>query len=129
ATASAVAAGAAGVIVVAADLAAVSAEELIAVAEGNGVVLVPDQNGSGTNVLWRRPGDVIATRFGPSSRAAHEAAAAEAGAAFRRVDSPRLATDVDTPDALASVWALGPGPATRRALEELGIAARLRLAG
>ena len=129
ATATAVAGGASAVLVVAADIAAVTAAELAAVAQGDGVAVAADGSGSGTNVLWRRPGNAIATCFGPSSRDAHERAATAAGAAFRVVDSPRLAADVDTPEALAVVWALGPGPATRRALEEMGIAARLRLAG
>lgn len=129
ATAHAVAAGATGVLIVAADLAAATTEDLRALAQGDGVVLAPDAGGSGTNALWRRPAGVIAAAFGPASRAAHEAAAAEAGAAFRALSSPRLAADVDTADNLAAVWALGPGPATRRALEEMGIAARLRPAG
>ena len=121
--------GATAVIVVAADIPAATPADLESVGSGEGVALAPDRLGSGTNVLWRRPGDAIATRFGGASRDAHEAAAAVAGTSFRVVESPRLAADVDTPDALAVVWALGPGPATRRALEEMGIAARLRLAG
>jgi 2-phospho-L-lactate guanylyltransferase len=129
ATADAVKAGATGVLVVAADLAAVTAEDLRALAQGDGVVVAPDAGGSGTNALWRHPADVIAAAFGPDSRAAHKASALVAGAAFRTVNSPRLAADVDTSEALASVWALGPGPATRRALEDMGVAARLRLAG
>lgn len=129
ATVSAVRAGASGVLVVAADIAAVTPADLEAVAGGLGVALAPDRSGSGTNVLWRSPGDAIAASFGGASHAAHQAAAAAAGVSFRSVDSPRLAADVDTPDALAAIWALGPGPATRRALEEMGIAARMRLAG
>jgi 2-phospho-L-lactate/phosphoenolpyruvate guanylyltransferase len=129
ATAQAVAAGATGVLVVSADLAAATADDLRVVADGEGVVVAPDLAGSGTNVLWRHPADVIAAAFGPSSRSAHEASARDAGAAFRVVESARLAADVDTPESLTTVWALGPGPATRRALEDLGIAARLRLAG
>ena len=129
ATADAVAAGATGVLVVAADLAAATAEDLRALAQGDGVALAPDAGGFGTNALWRRPADVIAAKFGSASRAAHEAAAVEAGATFRTLDSPRLAADVDTSEALSAVWGLGPGPATRRALEDMGIAARLRLAG
>lgn len=129
ATRQAVSVGATGVIVVAADLAAATSEDLLALAQGDGVALAPDVSGSGTNALWRHPADVIAAAFGSASRAAHEAAAADAGATFRALNSPRLAADVDTPDGLAAVWALGPGPATRRALEEMGIAARLRLAG
>lgn len=129
ATADAMASGAAGVLVVSADLAAVTPEDLRALAQGHGVALAPDLGRSGTNAIWRHPADVIGAAFGPDSRADHEAAAAVAGVPFRLLESPGLAADVDTPDGLATVWRLGPGPATRRALEEMGIAARLRLAG
>ena len=129
ASAQAATAGADGILIVAADVAAVTSDDLFAVADGAGVVVAPDGGGSGTNALWRNPATVIDPTFGENSRRAHERAAASAGAAFRTVESPRLAADVDTPAALAIVWALGPGPATRRALEEMGIAARLRLAG
>lgn len=129
ATADAVAHGATGVLVVSADLAAATAEDLHELAQGHGVALAPDRAGTGTNALWRTPPDAIATAFGQESRSAHEEAARRAGVGFRIVDAPRLAADVDTPDALATVWALGPGPATRRALEEMGIPERLRPAG
>lgn len=129
ATRDAIAAGATGVLVVSADLAAVNADDLDRLAQGEGVALAPDQAGSGTNALWRRPADIIAAAFGPESRNAHEAAALRAGAAFRILQSPRLAVDVDTSEALSGVWALGPGPVTRRALEDMEIPARLRLAG
>lgn len=128
ATSDAVVAGASGVLIVSADLAAVTAEELLMVAEGEGIALAPDLAGSGTNALWRSPPNVIKTAFGGASRAAHEASAEHAGAPIRVVRSSRLAADVDTPEALATVWTLGPGPATRRALEEMGIPARLKLA-
>ncbi len=129
ATADALAHGATGVLVVSADLAAATADDLRTLAQGEGVALAPDRAGTGTNALWRTPPDVIGAAFGPSSRAAHQDAARAAGVAFRIVDAPRLAADVDTPEALATVWALGPGPATRRTLEEMGIPARLRPAG
>lgn len=129
ATTGAMAAGATGVLVVAADLAAAKHEDFLALALGDGVALAPDAKGTGTNALWRSPPAVIEASFGPSSRHVHEAAAREAGVRFRVLESPRLAVDVDTADALDSVWALGPGPATRRAIEEMGLTARRRSAG
>ncbi|MGH2726374.1 MAG: 2-phospho-L-lactate guanylyltransferase, partial [Actinomycetota bacterium] len=110
-------------------LAAATAEDLQAMAGRPGVSLAPDRAGTGTNAWWRHPPDVIAVAFGPSSRSAHEEAARAAGVAFSTIDTPRLAADVDTPEALATVWHLGPGPSTRRALEEMGIPERLRPAG
>jgi 2-phospho-L-lactate guanylyltransferase len=129
ATAEAVGLRAEGVLVVEADLAAATAEDLLALADGTGVVLAPDATGTGTNALWRSPPDAITSAFGERSRDAHELAANLAGAPFRMAASARLAADVDTPVALAAVWALGPGPATREAMERMGLPVRLRLAG
>ncbi|HEU4673346.1 MAG TPA: 2-phospho-L-lactate guanylyltransferase [Candidatus Limnocylindrales bacterium] len=66
------------------------------------VVLVPDRHGTGTNALALRPPDVIRFAFGASSRAAHEALAAQAGARYVELDSP-LAIDLDTPEDLLLV--------------------------
>jgi len=129
ATASAMNEGAAGVLVVAADVPAARADDLAAVAAGAGVSLAPDAGGSGTNALWRSPGDTIAAAFGAGSRAAHESLALGSGVPFHIVENARLAADVDTPEGLAAAWNLGAGEATRRALVEMGLPARLRPAG
>jgi len=121
--------GANGVLIVSADVPAVSAEDLEALSDKAGLALAPDRSGSGTNALWRAPANAIEVAFGTSSRAAHERLAREAALDVRVIDRPGLALDVDTPDDLAAAWAHGVGPATRRALEEMGVAARLRLAG
>ena len=105
----AVARGATAVLVVPADLPAVSAaalDGLLDAAAGAGqqgasglVVLVTDQHGSGTNALLLRPPGVIDPRFGAGSRALHRAAAAAAGATFVELQGP-LELDVDTTDDL-----------------------------
>ncbi|HEY3522476.1 MAG TPA: 2-phospho-L-lactate guanylyltransferase [Candidatus Limnocylindrales bacterium] len=85
------------------DVEAVGA--LIAAADADGgraVVLVPDRHGTGTNALALRPPDVIDFAFGPSSRSAHAALAAEAGARYVELDSP-LAVDLDTAEDLLLV--------------------------
>jgi 2-phospho-L-lactate/phosphoenolpyruvate guanylyltransferase len=123
----AVARGATAVLVLPADLPAVSSlavdELLEAVAEGgaNGAVgavgaragvrglvaLVGDRHGAGTNALLLAPATVIAPAFGIGSREAHARAAAEAGARFVELASP-LSFDVDTSaDLLAAEAALG----------------------
>lgn len=63
------------------------------------VVLVPDRHGRGTNALLLAPPDAIDVRFGGDSRAAHAAAAVEAGALLIELAGP-LRLDLDTPDDL-----------------------------
>jgi len=112
----AVARGATAVLVLPADLAAVSADTvdaLLAAANGGApgnrraesdargfVALVTDQHGSGTNALLVSPPGLIDPLFGPASRELHSAAAADAGAAFLELDGP-LQLDVDTTADLA----------------------------
>jgi 2-phospho-L-lactate/phosphoenolpyruvate guanylyltransferase len=118
----AVARGATAVLVLPADLPAVSSEavdELISaasgaaagadaaadrataatgsstVATGGLVALVGDRHGAGTNALLLSPPSVIAPAFGAASREAHARAATEAGARFVALESP-LTLDVDT---------------------------------
>ena len=107
--------GATAVLVLPADLPAVSSEaidELIAAAGAPGsmrglVALVGDRHGTGTNALLLAPPTVIAPAFGVGSREAHASAATEAGARFVELESP-LAFDVDTSaDLLAAEAALG----------------------
>ena len=115
----AVARGATAVLVVPADLPAVSSEaldQLIAAASdavaglaiGGLVALVGDRHGAGTNALLLSPPSVIAPAFGTGSREAHARAATEVGARFVVVDSP-LSFDVDTSaDLVAAEAAMGP---------------------
>lgn len=97
-------------LVLPADLPAVSAEAIDRLAEVAGetaartpgravVVLVSDRHGTGTNALLVAPPDAIPFRFGEQSRAAHAAEAAAAGAAYVELDGP-LSFDVDTPEDL-----------------------------
>jgi 2-phospho-L-lactate/phosphoenolpyruvate guanylyltransferase len=105
----AVARGATAVLVLPADLPAISAPaidalleaaDLARAPEGIGLVaLVTDQHGRGTNALLISPPSRIDPLFGPASRDLHRAAAAGAGAAFVELDGP-LALDVDTADDL-----------------------------
>jgi 2-phospho-L-lactate guanylyltransferase len=112
----AIARGATAVLVLPADLPAVTSaaiDELViraAVREAPGglVGLVTDRHGLGTNTLLTSPPAVIDPAFGPDSRAAHRAAAAAAGASWLEVGGP-LALDVDTPADLAVAEAtVGP---------------------
>ena len=66
----------------------------------DGVAIAPDRAGSGTNGLALRPPGAIGFHFGAGSRAAHEAAAREAGQRAVVVERPGLAFDLDTPEDL-----------------------------
>ena len=116
------AAGADAILVVPADVPAVSAASLAAViaaareagapwavgaSDAPGlVVVVPDRAGSGTNVLLVAPPRAIPFCFGEGSRAAHAAAARDAGAVHVELDGP-LSLDLDTPEDLLVAEALG----------------------
>ena len=112
----AVARGATAVVVLPADLPAVSSaavDALVSAAADWGsapegfVALVGDRHGAGTNALLLTPPAVIAPAFGLASRAAHGRAATAAGARFVELPSP-LSFDVDTSeDLLAAEAALG----------------------
>lgn len=69
---------------------------------------VPDSAGTGTTTYVGAP-DRFSPRFGPDSRAAHEAA----GAVALEGPWPSLRQDVDDLDDLRLAWDLGCGPATR----------------
>jgi len=97
-------------LVLPADLPAVSAAAIDRLAEAAGeaasrapdrpvVVLVSDRHGTGTNALLVAPPDTIPFRFGEGSRAAHAAEAASAGATYVELGGP-LSFDVDTPEDL-----------------------------
>lgn len=125
----AVARGASAVLVLPADLPAISSEvvDALVAAAGDAVAtdtfgpggpvgpvelvglvgLVGDRHGAGTNALLLAPPSVIEPAFGVGSRNAHARAAAEAGARYVELDSP-LSIDVDTSaDLLAAEAALG----------------------
>jgi 2-phospho-L-lactate guanylyltransferase len=80
-----------------------------AIATGAGAAFVADHTGAGTTLLVGAPGRVLRPRFGVGSAAAHAAS----GAVALEGAWPGLRADVDTPDDLARVRALGTGPATR----------------
>lgn len=94
--------GASAVLLLAADLPFLSAEDLRLLLEplsvpGPRVVLAPAANG-GTNALGLRPPDAIPFRFGRDSAYRHARAARKAGLHLEAVDTPSLGFDLDTPE-------------------------------
>ncbi|MET8845563.1 2-phospho-L-lactate guanylyltransferase [Amycolatopsis sp. NPDC004625] len=93
-----------------ADLPALTAGDLTAAlteAAGNRA-FVADRQGTGTTLLLAAPGEPLDPRFGPGSARQHAAS----GAISLRQALPSLRSDVDTPDDLAHVRALGVGKHT-----------------
>jgi 2-phospho-L-lactate guanylyltransferase len=126
ATEDAVAAGARGVLVLSADCAAATPDDVRAVSGGPGVMIAPDRYGTGTNALWRNPPALIEPTFGPRSRRAHEAQARAHGFSFALVPRPGLAFDIDRAADLEHAREVHVGEATRAMLETLGYPSRRR---
>ncbi|GAC1416012.1 MAG: hypothetical protein NVSMB57_11430 [Actinomycetota bacterium] len=114
-----------GVLVIASDLPAISEADIAAVCGGNGVRVAPDTAGTGTNALWRLPGNVIPLAFGELSALRHQELAAARGVAFSVVKTPGLAMDLDLPEHLMQAWEAEIGPYTREALITLGFPSRM----
>lgn len=112
--------GFAGVLVLASDVPCATPEDVAALLVRGGVAIAPSSDGTGTNALWRSPPGVIPAAFGPSSRAAHERLAREAGVDPTIVRRPRLALDVDVPEDLVAALETGVGTLTRNAAERIG---------
>ncbi|MGH8258701.1 MAG: 2-phospho-L-lactate guanylyltransferase [Steroidobacteraceae bacterium] len=93
-------------LILAADLPFVTAEEIASLAEASrwgGAVAAADWKEAGTNALAMPLAAGMATRFGSGSLAAHEAAARAAHLGWTVLRLPGLAYDLDEPAQLASV--------------------------
>jgi 2-phospho-L-lactate guanylyltransferase len=101
----AVAAGARRVLLVPGDCPLIDATEVEALLDfaGQGVTIVPDRHGTGTNALVLDPPHVMEPAFGPGSFARHATLARAAGAAVCVRHVPSLAFDVDTPADVAAL--------------------------
>ncbi len=93
------------------------------------VAFVPSADGTGTNAMVRTPPDVIESRFGPGSFAAHleQARACQAAVAVARPEG--LVWDLDTPDDVARFLDCRTGGATAELLHSWRIGERLKAVG
>lgn len=82
-------------------------ESLIAEA-GQGVIVVPSSDGTGTNALVRTPPSVTECRFGPGSFRKHVGEAEAAGVPVKVLRPPGLLFDIDTPEDIAELLARAP---------------------
>jgi 2-phospho-L-lactate guanylyltransferase len=106
-----------GVATLSADLPALRAPDLQAALRRVGPGqrgFVVDHSGSGTTLLAAGPGSALHPSYGPGSRTAHLASGA-----VELIAAESLRLDVDTPADLAAAVALGVGPHTAAAVQEL----------
>jgi 2-phospho-L-lactate guanylyltransferase len=85
------------------------------------VVIAPSVDGSGTNLLLRRPAAVIASRFGPDSYRRHLQEAAEADVPTSVVEQEELGFDLDLPDDILIVLKARRAGRTREVLRDLDL--------
>ncbi len=86
------------------------ARDITEVGEAEGITLVPDRYGNGTNVM-ALPTDVgFQFSYGPGSFARHRTEALRLGVTVRILDRPDLAWDVDEPGDVVPVLAAGTPP-------------------
>ena len=83
-------------------------EEILTKAPAEGSVLVPADDGRGTNAAFRRPANLFPLRFGNDSFKPHHAAAQATGKPCLVLQFPGIAVDVDNPADLRQLLSL-PG--------------------
>ncbi|MEE8584777.1 MAG: 2-phospho-L-lactate guanylyltransferase [Acidobacteriota bacterium] len=88
-------------------------------------ILVPSQDGLGTNALMRNPPDAFPSHFGPGSLRLHLRAADQAGLFACVVENHRLALDLDTPEDVLAFLQRPTDGHTLRALQEMRMEERL----
>ena len=76
---------------------------LLAETGSDGVVIVPDRHGTGTNALVLTPPDAITPSFGPGSCERHRGLADRAGVSSHIARVPSLLLDIDTPHDLQAL--------------------------
>jgi 2-phospho-L-lactate guanylyltransferase len=94
--------GATRVLLAAGDCPLLDSTELavLIAQDGEGVTVIADRHGTGTNGLIMSPPTLIAPSFGDGSCARHQALAAAAGADCSVASGTSLALDIDTPEDL-----------------------------
>jgi 2-phospho-L-lactate guanylyltransferase len=83
-------------------------EELAAEARRHNLLIVPSEDGTGTNALARTPPDLIPSCFGPGSFLTHLEQGRARGTAARVLRLPGLMFDVDTPEDLRELVRRAP---------------------
>lgn len=106
-------------LVVAADLPRLTADEVLAVLAADTSVVIAPTAGGGTGGLLRRPPAVVATAYGRASAARHRRLARQAGVTWAMIDTPGFRHDVDTWTDLVALHDVVLGPTTASLLPTL----------
>lgn len=110
------------------DLPMVTTDALTAALHTLGpVVLGASDDGTGTNLLLRRPPRAISARFGPDSLRKHRELAASKELPVSVVERPEIAFDVDAPGDILRLLQNGRRGRTRDVCFEMDLAERLKL--
>ena len=83
---------------------------------GQGVIVVPSGDGTGTNALVRTPPNAIKACFGPNSFRAHCGQAETLGIPLKVMRPPGLLFDIDTPEDVAELIQRAPDSRIARLL-------------
>jgi 2-phospho-L-lactate guanylyltransferase len=112
---------------ISADVPRVTAKDIRQVIEHrNGVSLVPNESGEGTNAIHCSPPDAITCQFGGPSLRRHVASSTAAGLPPLIIHNENIAMDIDEPrDLERALVELAPS-FTRSYLQDRGIADRLK---
>jgi 2-phospho-L-lactate/phosphoenolpyruvate guanylyltransferase len=89
------------------------------------VVLGPATDGTGTNLLVRRPAGILATRFGPDSYRRHLQAAAEADIPASVIERTEIGFDLDLPGDILTVLNSRTAGRTRQVCEDMDLRSRI----
>jgi 2-phospho-L-lactate guanylyltransferase len=102
--------GAAAVVLLPIDVPLVTPEEIegLIAASGPGVVVVPSEDGTGTNALVRNPPAAIPACFGPGSFRKHCEQAEARGIPLQVMRPPGILFDIDTPEDVAELLVRAP---------------------
>ncbi|HTY54429.1 MAG TPA: 2-phospho-L-lactate guanylyltransferase [Candidatus Binataceae bacterium] len=125
ATGALIAEGARALVTLLSDIPLVTGEDIDTVMRSipraPGVVLVPSRDRTGTNMIARTPGDVLATRFGSNSLARHLGECRRLNLACELVNLPRPAVDLDLVSDLIEFMREPSTTHTFRQLARLGL--------
>src|SRR5262249_44937103 len=123
--------GATVMLTVPGDLPCLSAEEVRAVLAACGrppaAVFVPSHSGLGTNAACLAPPDAVPLRWGGPSFAGHRAAGGAAGLEPVVLPLPGAGLDIDAPEDLEALLALGAHTRAARLLRSFGYGTAPRL--
>ncbi len=110
--------GATSVLLVPIDVPLVTRLEFEGLIEqaGEGVIVVPSGDGTGTNALVRTPPNAIKACFGPNSFRAHCSQAEALGIPLKVMRPPGLLFDIDTPEDVAELLQRAPDSRIARLL-------------